>query len=241
MAVAELLFFNPRYNVYNLQYYDVFQEYIKASAQVKIVKQFGLEKFYLSSAKNSCKYDSDRFIAPDRESFALRQEMESFSNEEKYLADFLEMLIGVICKDCGLDIALQFAKELLRKTYSNTFSCEFCGTNEKELLEILNDKNIARDYLTKILPALYGEKDGSHSMLELALNKLLLTCVLGTEEKEARNYITRSFGDRTICEDLSDFGSISKIFHGYLYSGLEFVIEKYQAKIIEKYKKQNKQ
>ena len=78
-------------------------------------------------------------------------------------------------------------------------------------------------------------------MLEMALNKLLLTYILGTEEKEARNYITHSFGDRTICEDLSDFGGISKIFHGYLYNGLEFVIENYQEKIIDKYKKENKQ
>jgi dsRNA-specific ribonuclease len=241
MAVAELLFFNPQYDVYNFEYYETFQDYIKASAQVKIVKQFGLDPFYLSSAKNSCKYDSDRLIAPDRESFALKQERESFSNEEKYLADSLEMLIGVICKDCGLIVALQFAKDLIKKTYSDIFSCEFRGENEKELIVILNDNNIARDYLTKILPALYGEKDESHRMLEMALNKLLLTYVLGTEEKETRNYITHSFGDRTICEDLSDFGSISKIFHGYLYSGLEFVIEKYQAKIIEKYKKQNKQ
>jgi dsRNA-specific ribonuclease len=241
MAVAELLFFNPQYDVYNFKYYETFQDYIKAPAQVKIVKQFGLDHFYLSSAKNSCKYDSDRLIAPDRESFTLDQECESYSNEEKYLADSLEMLIGVICKDCGLIVALQFAKDLIKKTYVNTFSCEFRGTDEKELLEIINDENIARDYLTKILPALYGEKDESHRMLEMALNKLLLTYILGTAEKETRNYITHSFGDRTICEDLSDFGSISKIFHGYLYNGLEFVIEKYQAKIIDKYKKENKQ
>lgn len=241
MAVAELLFFNPQYDVYNFKYYETFQDYIKAPAQVKIVKQFGLDQFYLSSAKNSCKYDSDRLIVSDREFFALEQERESYSNEEKYLADSLEMLIGVICKDCGLTIALQFAKDLLKKTYGDTFSCEYRGEDERELLGILNDNNIARDYLMKILPALYGEKDESHRMLEMALNKLLLTYVLGTEEKETRNYITHSFGDRTICEDLSDFGSISKIFHGYLYNGLEFVIEKYQAKIIEKYKKQNKQ
>lgn len=248
MAVAELLFFNPQYDVYNFKYYETFQDYIKASAQVKIVKQFALDQFYLSSAKNSCKYDSDRLIAPDRESFALEQERESFSNEEKYLADSLEMLIGVICKDCGLIVALQFAKDLIKKTYAGVFTCEIRETDEKELLKAVQklrpedgDENIVRDYLTKILPALYGGKDESHRMLEMALNKLLLTYVLGTAEKETRNYITHSFGDRTICEDLSDFGSISKIFHGYLYSGLEFVIEKYQAKIIEKYKKQNNQ
>lgn len=241
MAVAELLFFNPQYDVYNFKYYETFQDHIKASTQVKIVKQFGLDQFYLSSAKNSCKYDSDRLVNSDRESFALEQERESYSNEEKYLADSLEMLIGVLCKDCGLTIALQFAKDLLKKTYGDTFSCEYRGADEKELLGILNDNNIARDYLMKILPALYGEKDESHRMLEMALNKLLLTYVLGTEEKETRNYITHSFGDRTICEDLSDFGSISKIFHGYLYNGLEFVIENYQAKIMDKYKKENKQ
>ena len=128
------------------------------------------------------------------------------------------------------------------------FTCEIRETDEEELLKAVKkirpedgDENIVRDYLTKILPALYGGKDESHRMLETALNKLLLTYVLGTEKKETRNYITHSFGDRTICEDLSDFGSISKILHGYLYNGLEFVIEKYQAKIIEKYKKQNKQ
>lgn len=248
MAVAELLFFNPQYDVYNFKYYETFQDYIKAPAQVKIVKQFGLDQFYLSSAKNSCKYDSDRLITPDRESFALEQEMEGYSNEEKYLADSLEMLIGVLCKDCGLIVALQFAKDLLKKTYAGVFTCEIRETDEEELLKAVKklrpedgDENIVRDYLTKILPALYGGKDESHRMLEMALNKLLLTYVLGTEEKETRNYITHSFGDRTICEDLSDFGSISKIFHGYLYNGLEFVTEKYQAKIIEKYKKQNKQ
>lgn len=248
MAVAELLFFNPQYDVYNFKYYETFQDYIKAPAQVKIVKQFGLDHFYLSSAKNSCKYDSDRLVNSDRESFALEQERESYSNEEKYLADSLEMLIGVLCKDCGLTIALQFAKDLLKKTYASVFTCEIRETDEEELLKAVKkrrpkdgDGNIARDYLMKILPALYGEKDESHRMLEMALNKLLLTYVLGTEEKETRNYITHSFGDRTICEDLSDFSSISKIFHGYLYNGLEFVIENYQTKIIDKYKKENKQ
>ena len=247
MAVAELLFFNPQYDVYNFKYYETFQDYIKASAQVKIVKQFGLDHFYLSSAKNSCKYDSDRLIASERESFTIDQEKESYTNQEKYLADSLEMLIGVICKDCGLIVALQFVKDLLKKTHAGVFTSEIRETDEEELLKAVKklrpkdgDENIVRDYLTKILPARYGEKDESHGMLEMALNKLLLTYILGTEEKEARNYITHSFGDRTICEDLSDFGGISKIFHGYLYNGLEFVIEKYQAKIIERYKKNKK-
>ena len=82
-----------------------YNDFICAQAQIKVAKKIGVDKLYLSSHSLPRKYERDILIDADNESYTMSQEREQFSNKQKYIADSLEMIIGVICNDCGYEKA----------------------------------------------------------------------------------------------------------------------------------------
>ena len=223
LAVAELLFYNPNETDMAKSYND----FICAQAQINVAKKIGVDKLYLSSHSLPRKYESDILIDADRESYTIGLESEQFSNKQKYIADSLEMIIGVICKDCGFEKALAFTKDILRKTHPKKFNTELhWGDN--------HDEDIDTDYWQRILPSPYSHFDTYQHTLWQAFDKFYKAIALGTEEKETRNYIAYSLGDKGLY-DSNSFYEVNRVFYEYLHHGLKNAISKYGDSVKTKY------
>ncbi|MDE7438964.1 MAG: hypothetical protein K2N23_00385, partial [Clostridia bacterium] len=228
-ALAEMIFYDP-----DIEHAEaVHHDFISADIQIGIANKIGISKLYLSSYSLPRKYETDLLIDADQESYAYEQEREQFENNQKYIADSLEMIIGTICRDCGYQTAIDFTKQILRKSYPNKFSKELRWSNKQ-------NSNIDRDYWTRILPAPYSHFEPPHKMFWDAFDKFFKAYVLGTEDVALRQYITNSFGDNELYDDIGTSYEVNQVFYEYLHKGLESVIEKFSNSVKEKYKKLKK-
>lgn len=225
LAVAELLFYNPATE----RMAEWFEDYTRAESQVLISKKQGFDKLYLQIG-NPAKYVEFDSIYFDYES--ITEERMQALHREKYLADSLEMIIGAVYRDAGIDKAIGFAKELLLRTFPKTFQEEIHPTDQT-----IRNRDIDPDYWTKILPAPCSVMTGDLHTLWNALNKAVLVISLGTDEKEKRQFITNSFGNTAIYGDDGYLGSVSWAFYDYLNNGLSFVLAKYGEVIRENFTK----
>ncbi len=226
LALAEMLFYDP-----NIEHAEaVHHDYSSADIQIGIADKICISKLYLSSYSLPRKYESDILINPDNESYIFQQEREQFENDNKYIADSLEMIIGTICKDCGYQKAIDFTKQILRKTYPKSFFKELrWGDNP--------NSNIDRDYWTRILPAPYSHFEPSHKMLWDAFDKFFKAYVLGTVDREIRQFITNSFGDNKLYDDIGTSYEVNQVFYEYLHKGLESAVKEFSNSVKENYKK----
>ncbi|MCM1289581.1 MAG: ribonuclease III domain-containing protein [Corallococcus sp.] len=229
LAVAEMLFYNP----YEKDSAEDYNDYITAKRQVKVAEKIGVDKLYLSSYSLPRKYESDILINPTNESYALEQEREQFNNDKKYIADSLEMIIGTVCKDLGYKTAIDFTKQIIKETYPDKFSKEFRWEDK-------SNEIIDKDYWTRILPAPYTLFDETHRVLWQAFDKLFKAYVLGTEAVETRRFITNSFSDNKLYDNIGTSYEVNQVFYEYLHKGLECVIEKFSNSVKEKYKELKK-
>ncbi|MBR3894280.1 MAG: hypothetical protein IKJ35_03930 [Clostridia bacterium] len=230
LAVAELLFYNPTtvlpWNT-EKKMQQLFEDYTRAEAQVLISKKHGFDELFLHIGLPAKYLEFDSlFFDYDT---ATEERLQGL-NQEKYLADSLEMIIGSVCRDKGFDTAIQFAKELLQKTFSKTFTAEIHPTDENK-----RNTDIEWDYWARILPAPRTVMESEHHVLWNALHKVVMTLSLGTDNKEKRNYISHSFGNTAIYGDPDSY-DISWVFYDYLQSGLDTVLKKYGDKVRESYK-----
>ena len=231
LAVAELLFYNPQtclpWNT-EKKISALFEDYTRAEAQVAISKKHGFDSLFLHIGLPAKYLESDSLFF-DYEN--LQEEHLQVLNKEKYLADSLEMIIGAVCKDKGYETAIRFAKELLKQTFTDKFSSEVKLTEENE-----HNVDIERDYWARILPAPCTVMEEEHRMLWGALDKVIMTCSLDTDDKNKRKYITGSFGNTAIYGKNFKNHEISFIFYDYLQNGLDFVLRKYGEKVRENFK-----
>ena len=229
LAVAELLFYNPKtclpWNT-EKKMSQLFEDYTRAEAQVAISKKHGFDKLFLHLGFPA-KYIEYESIFSDIEN---SHEVHFKNFKEKYLADSLEMIIASICRDKGIDVAIKFTKELLKQTFPKTFSSEIHPTEENK-----PNTDIEWDYWARILPAPRTVMESEHRVLWNALHKVVMTLSLGTDDKEKRNYISHSFGNTAIYGDPDSY-DISWVFYDYLQSGLDTVLKKYGDKVRESYK-----
>lgn len=231
LAVAEMLFYSgDEIEIGNMA--ETFEHYTCAKAQIKAAEKIGIDKLYLSSHSLPRKYEMDILINPNDESYVIQQEREQYENDKKYIADSLEMIIGTICKDCGYKIAVDFTKNLLRETHPATIPF----MKELHWEDKLN-VNIDRDYWTRILPTPYSRFDSAHYVLWQAFDKFFKAYVLGTEDIAIRQYITNSFGDNKLYDDIGTSYEVNQVFYEYLHKGLESAIEKFSDSVKEKYKR----
>ena len=239
LAVAELLFYNPDSLFYPEDKYDPsgkniaerFEKFTRAEAQVLISKKHKIDELYLQTGLPAkfTEYDSIFF---DYET--SNEEQLQTLNQEKYLADSLEMIIGAISIDKGIAPALNFAKQLLKETYPKHFSKEIHVEDRKG-----RDEDIDWEYWPRILPGLYSDMSDAHRIIWNALNKVVLIASLGTDDKDKRRYITNSFGNTAIYGEAIEHG-VSWPFYYYLHNGLDFVLQKYRDAIRDNYTKNNK-
>ena len=227
LAVAELLFYNPETE--NMA--KSFEDHTRAEAQVYIAKKQGFDSLFLQIGLPA------KYVEYDTLSFDYDTEQDErlqTLNQEKYLADMMEMLIGAICRDQGLNAALDFSKQLLKKAFGKALSIEIRPTEEYK-----HDHSIDRDYWTRILPAPCSVMDRPLNTMWHALDKVLLVISLGTEDQDTRIFITHSYGNTAIYGEKHLFGSVSWTFYDYLTKGLDFVLNKVKEPIITYYKTQN--
>lgn len=227
LSVAELLFYDPDTENTAKKYED----FTRAETQVWISKKLGFDKLYLQIGLPA-KYIEFGSMFYDFETFG--EENLQALNQEKYLADSLEMIIGSVYRDAGIDQAIRFTKQLLLKTFPKQLHKEVRPTEENK-----HNKDIDRDYWARILPSPCSVMTRELHTLWNALNKVILIASLGTDDKDKRNYITNSFGNTAIYGESHDCG-VSWAFYDYLSNGLLPVLEKYGDIIRDNYKNNKK-
>ena len=237
LAVAELLFFNPdslfypgdRFDSSGKNIVERFERFTRAEAQVLISKKHKIDELYLQTGLPSkyIEFDSIFFDYETTEEVLLQK-----LNQEKYLADSLEMIIGAIFIDKGMYCALNFAKQLLKETYPKHFNKEVHVEDRKA-----NDENIDWEYWVRILPGPYLDMSDAHRVMWDALNKVVLIASLGTDDKDKRKFITNSFGNTAIYGE-KDRDARWPLYY-YLHNGLDFVLQKYGNTIRANYTTSN--
>lgn len=238
LAVAELLFFNPDNLFYPKDSYDPdgkniakrFEDFTRAEAQVFISKKQGFNELYLQIGLPA-KYIEHDSLYFDYSTF--EEEYAQYENKEKYLADSLEMIIGSVYYDKGIEVALGFAKRLLRETFPDHFSKEVHLRDRKKV-----DYEIDYEYWQRIHPAPYTDLSQAHQVLWGALNKVILVDSLGTENSDKRKYITLHqmlFSIRDVYGEDESIRGISWPLLNYLDHGLNYVLKEYRHTISKNY------
>lgn len=223
LAVAELLFYDP--DTENMA--EKFEHFTRAEAQVLISKKQGFDKLYLQIGLPA-KYVEFDSLFYDYETFD--EEKLQALNREKYLADSLEMILGSVFRDLGIEQAIGFAKQLLLKTFPKQLHEEVRPTEENK-----HNKDIDMDYWSRILPSPCSVMTGELRTLWNALDKVILIASLGTDDKDKRRYITHSFGNTAIYGESHNY-RVAWAFHDYLNNGLMSVLDKYGETIRDNYK-----
>jgi len=227
LAVAELLFYNP--DTEGMA--EKFEHFTRAETQVLISKKQGFDKLYLQTGLPA-KYVEYDTLFYDIETF--NEEKLQELNQEKYLADSLEMIIGSVYLDLGIMQAIDFAKQLLLKAFPKQLRKEVRPTEENK-----HNKDIDMDYWSRILPSPCSVMTNELRTLWNALNKVILIASLGTDDKDKRRYITNSFGNTAIYGENHSY-RVAWAFHDYLNNGLLSVLEKYGETIRDNYKNNKK-
>ena len=227
LAVAELLFYDPETE----KMPESFESFTRAEAQVLISKKLGFNELYLQTGLPA-KYIEFDSLFFDYDTFD--EEHLQALNQEKYLADSLEMIIGAVYRDMGIEKALNFAKSLLLNTFPDKLHKEVHPTDETK-----HNTDIDMDYWSRILPSPCSVMNNEHHTLWDALNKVILIDSLGTDDKDKRKYITKSFGNTAIYNETHNYG-ISWAFHDYLNNGLTSVLEHYGETIRNNYNNNKK-
>lgn len=221
-CVAEMLFYNPN----SVRLPENYKNFIKAESQVIISKKHSFDKFYLQIGCSSKYNDIDSMYFDINNLHFLNEDS---NNKEKYLADSLEMIIGTIYLDKGLEQAITFTKKLLTSSFPDVFNQEIHFNDENKL-----NSNIEKDYWSRILPSPCSQMTNETHMLWEALNKLLLTISLKTDDIKKRKYITNSFGDTTIYGETNHF-CVNWALYEYLTNGIKSTLNKYSPIIQKNY------
>ena len=226
LAVAELMFFNGD-DPYGDNMAEQFEKYTRAEAQVFIAKHLKIDELYLRIGLPA-KYTEYDTLSFNKESY--NDVNLQLLNREKYIADCLEMIIGAVFIDKGINEALRFTKRLLKEAFPDVFN------GEVHIEDKGHNENIDWEYWQRILPGLYSAMCDAHCVMWRALNKALLVASLGTDDKNKRIFITNSVGNTAIYDDSASY-AISLPFYFYLHNGLDFVLQKYGDIIRNNYNK----
>ena len=217
LAVDNILFFNPN-NTTSLDH-QAREELVKADAQVLVSKKIGLDKAYISKLSEGVnrKYDGYEAIYAGLDN--------SFNGH--FLADSLEMVIGVIAKEFDIRKALEFTYSIILETNSNLSYPKMFENFDP--IYLYNESNIDRDYLNKIYPGPFSDDSDYYSEyrnISYALNKLLKIAIIGNDTVEKRKMIAFNSNKLLPNETIYDY---YQIVITYLYFGLEETIKKYTA------------
>ena len=213
LAVDNILFYNPKTNLEHSNR----EKLVKAEAQIVVSKKLGLNNLYISDLHHSL---NSKFIDHyEKIDMGLR-----YDGQENFIADSLEMIIGALSLDFGVQRALDFTTKVILEANPELDEPRI----EKFDIVSLNNSNIGKDYLNKIYPSPFNSDNEyywDYSKLWEAISKLLKICILGNETKEKRNEITYSANR---ISNYSKSGEFYEYVVSYLYNGIEETIKKYR-------------
>jgi len=225
LAVDNIIFYNPESEI-ELNHIEE-EKYVNANAQVLISQKIGLDKCYISKLFESAnsKYD-------DNESYSLIHNRLS----GHYLADSLEMVIGVVAKEFGVQRALDFVTDLICEANSNLSKPQTIKFTD--FADIYNTYNydVLRDYLNKIFPRPFDEDydygyHSAYSTIGYAVSKIVKIAIIGNDNVKKRNMIA---SDGSSTKTNNGYSSYELVI-SYLYYGIEETIKKYKAIVESNY------
>ncbi len=226
LAVDNIIFFDPsKSNTLNHQERE---NYVKAEGQMVISKKIGLDKAYISKLNNSI---NKKFELNEGIEFGFWHAPDGY-----YLADSLEMIIGAIAKEFNVQVALDFATNVILEAYPDLHKPVIFKNFDIQYL--YNESKADRDYLNKIYPGPFLSENDYYSeylQLSYALNKILKIAILGNDTIEKRKFITNSL-DELIPSNKYD--GYYQVVVSYLYYGIEETINKYRCFVESNYKQQ---
>lgn len=233
LAVAEMLFYDPKTE--NMR--KRFEDRTRAESQIEVSVNCGFDRLYLNVGLPR-KYEYDD---PYYHYLCVKADGSDLSDSrhgvERYLADSLEMVIGAVCRDKGIEVALAFTKKLITETYPEEFTGEVRYADGPE-----HFPDLEADYWSKILPSPDMESVGFEHRyaLKTALNKAVLSTIIGTDELSGRRYVSYSIGDNAIYGN-DGYSGTDWVMYDYLHNGLSFVLNKYGDKVKAQYENYKKQ
>ena len=226
LAVDNIIFYDPSET--NKLEHQERENYVKAEGQMVISKTIGLDKAYISKLNNSINKKFEQYEAIEYGLF--------HRPEGHYLADSLEMVIGAIAKEFNVQVALDFATNVILESYPNLHRPVIFKNFDIQYL--YNESKADRDYLNKIYPSPFLSENDYYSeylQLSYALNKILKIAILGNDTVEKRKSIANSLNE-LIPSDRYD--GYYQVVVSYLYYGIEETINKYRSFVESNYKQQ---
>ncbi len=217
-SLAELFFYNPYYPMAEYEY-DKYSDY---KIKIEIAKKFKLNEAYICHTIRPYKFYYD--VLNGAIDFNLFNDL---GRRDKYLSDFLDMLLGAYVLDKGHNDAIFLAKVLIIDTFPDKFTNNdllyTSGDTRKEFidshLEILN---------------LMTNKNAYFNIMHRSLYNLLGNLVLNGDREKSFTFYTPDriaplFGDTRF------FTEITPPFRCYLENGIDGVISEYGKIALKKY------
>lgn len=217
LAVDNIFFYDP--NSEDTLDHQLREQYINAESQIVVAKRIGFDKCYVSKLHDSM---NQKYI--DHEDIEAGLDFRQSSN---FIADMLEMIIGAVAKDLGIQKALDFATSVILKAYPDLHQPEIIKNFDTVAL---CSSNIDRDYLDKIFPRPfledYDENEywQEYSTIWYALSKLIKIGIIGNDTKEKRKMIAHD-ANRILTPD--GITGYYDFVVSYLYYGIEETIRKF--------------
>jgi dsRNA-specific ribonuclease len=227
LAVDNILFYDKQMR-FNLNHQSR-EELVKADAQLIVSKKIGLDKLYISKFTNmiNTKYDQSEFME--------QSVTGGFSHH--YLADSLEMVIGSIGKEFGIQKALDFATDIILEANPDLEKPEIFKNFDYIKINAMKS-NFEEDYLEKIYPPLFCkdlyelEYYEDYNTLSFAIIKILKIVILGNDTIEKRKDIANTLNYLSN-DDKLEYQCVAS----YLYYGIEETIEKFRTIVESSYRK----
>lgn len=223
LAVDNIIFYDPEYKM-SLNHQER-EKYVKADAQVKVSKNIGLDKTYISSLTDSI---NNKLSYEESVEFRL-----SPIREGHFLADSLEMILAVMAKQFGLEETLKFAAKIIVE--ANPELTMPVIYENFDYIKMFNDQSYDRDYLNKIYPGPFSDDEYHHeyNTLSYSISKVLRIRIIGNETKEKRQIIADTFSIQN--KKTNQIYDSYQFVYWYLHYGIEETIKKFKDVVESSY------
>lgn len=229
LAVKNILFYHKDVDDELKYINNNFDNLVSAKNQIKVAEKIGIDKLYISSIYQigiHMKYDvndDDFFIHIN----------------SNYIADSLEMIIGAILKEFGVQRALDFATKIIVEANDDYNLPEIIEYNE----ELIYKGEYDYWYYRRIFPSPLDRNndyydEAVYKSLEKSLIKLIKLVVIGNETIKKRVQ-TLSYDSSDLLQSMHVSGYTLTCY--YLHYKIEKTIDFYKDMIIESYNKINKE
>lgn len=218
--------------------------YINAKAQQVISESLGLDKFYIHYPF----FKKTKFDDFEKAIEQIDQYGDPVNDNKSYLADTLEMLIGSIYYDLGINEAIEFTKKVVFSTYPelNKINHDLIDLMNNQFMDIeqINSINIEKlELLDRVKPnfrILYDNRWSNDDTILLSvfgssLLKYLSIRYIGNDSLEKRKKLRR-FNDYIQHQSINKIDIRIYIAYVYLNYGLDKAEEAFSQKIAPKYK-----